>query len=327
MPNAKEPQVSKIGDFPLLRGVFQSLVVITASASLQPGQVRAQQVDSLQILVPGEANSGLTTGAQSLKQGLEETGLVGKVTIRHIPAGSAVGAGSMGIPSVIIAGPDQASGNTSNGPAPVPLALLSGEYYVVVIPKASELRSLAHLVDMMVQDPKSITWALSEGSKAELATLASIAQSAGVEPNELKTVTYTTSAQRDSLLAGGFAVAVGTQSEFIDQIERGEMKALGITAPDRVAGIEVPTLREQGIYVESGSWTGLMMPPETRPAERLAVGSVMGKLSETSIWRKLLAENGWQNLYRDHDQFSRFIGRQTESTRVNLEENGLAPRK
>ncbi|MDX8520967.1 tripartite tricarboxylate transporter substrate-binding protein [Mesorhizobium dulcispinae] len=302
------------------------------AASFDPGQVRAQQMDNLQILVPGGGGADLTTGAQTLKKGLEGSGLVGKVTISRLPAGAAAVTGSMsGVPSVIVAGPDQATAplkETKSGrQGPEPLALLSGEYYVLVISKASEFRSLAHLVEMMVQDPKSVTWVLAEGSNAELAVLANIAQSLDVDPNELKTVTYTTATQRDALLGGSFAVAVGTQSEFIDQIERGDIKALGIAAPDRVASIDVPTLREQGVYVEGGSWTGIMMPPGSRPADREAVGSIIGKLSKSPIWRKLLAENGWRNLYRDEDQFSRFIGRETESTRVNLQESGLTPIK
>jgi putative tricarboxylic transport membrane protein len=43
------------------------------------------------------------------------------------------------------------------------------------------------------------------------------------------------------------------------------MRAIAVTSPQRLKGIDVPTLKEQGIDVEIGNWRGVYGAPASRP--------------------------------------------------------------
>ena len=58
-------------------------------------------------------------------------------------------------------------------------------------------------------------------------------------------------------------------SEFAQHIESGRLRAIGISAPRRLASLDVPSLIEQGLDVELENWRAVVAPPGlTKPRDR-----------------------------------------------------------
>src|SRR3546814_15682989 len=69
-------------------------------------------------------------------------------------------------------------------------------------------------------------------------------------------------------LGGHVTAGVSGYGEFAGQIASGDLRALAISSAERVPGIDIPTLREQGVEVDLANWRAVMAPPELDDAER-----------------------------------------------------------
>ena len=70
------------------------------------------------------------------------------------------------------------------------------------------------------------------------------------------------------VMGGHITVATGGLNEMAQQLQAGKLRALGISSPERLPGVDIPTFKEQGVDVELVNWRGLMAPPRGGPAAR-----------------------------------------------------------
>jgi putative tricarboxylic transport membrane protein len=114
---------------------------------------------------------------------------------------------------------------------------------------------------------------------------------------------------------GGHVVAgISGYSEWAGQIESGELRALGISAPERLAGINIPTLKEQGIDVELANWRAIVAPPGLDEAQTKALLGVVEGAVKSDAWKKTLADKNWTDLYLSGDEFAQLL--KAENARV-----------
>ena len=52
--------------------------------------------------------------------------------------------------------------------------------------------------------------------------------------------------------------------ELQEFVQSGKLRAIAITAPARLKGVPVATLKEQGVNVEIGNWRGVYAPRASR---------------------------------------------------------------
>ena len=82
-----------------------------------------------------------------------------------------------------------------------------------------------------------------------------IAQASGVEPAKVNYIAYAGGGEAQAAIMGGHVAAgISGHGEFAAQIKSGKLRALGISADKRVPGIDIPTLKEQGVDVEMVNW-------------------------------------------------------------------------
>ena len=89
---------------------------------------------------------------------------------------------------------------------------------------------------------------------------------------------------------------------------------LAISAPERQAGIDVPTLKEQGVDVELANWRAIVAAPGISDADKAALLDTVDKTVKSDAWKKVLAEKNWTDLYLPGDDFAKLIT--SENTRV-----------
>ena len=78
-----------------------------------------------------------------------------------------------------------------------------------------------------------------------------IAREVGVDPAKINYVAFRGGGEAIAAILGGNVTVGGSgYSEFAEYIKTGKMKAIAVTSDARLKGIDVPTMKEQGINVE-----------------------------------------------------------------------------
>ena len=89
-----------------------------------------------------------------------------------------------------------------------------------------------------------------------------------------------------ALLGDQVTAGISGYGEFAEQIKAGKLRALAISADKRQPGIDVPTLKEQGIDVELFNWRGVFAPPGTSATRSAkAMIALIEKMAKSTAWK------------------------------------------
>lgn len=150
------------------------------------------------------------------------------------------------------------------------------------------------------------------------------AQAAGIEPKQVNHVSFDGGGELLTSVLGGQVKAGFTGvGEVTEQIEAGKLRALAVTAPERVPGVDAPTLKESGLDAELINWRGIVAPPDLTPEDRQALLTFADDLHNSAEWKAALKKNGWTDAYQAGDQFKAFVGAESKRVAAVLGELGL----
>ena len=303
------------------RGMLVASALVAVS-TLAPA---AQALDELKIIAPASPGGGWDQTARSMQQALQEAGIVKTVQVSNVPgAGGTIGLAQFvdtqkGNGDALLVSGLVMVGATLTNKTPVglgdttPIARLTGEYEIIVVPADSKFQSLGDLVTALKADPGAVAWAGGSAGGTDHILVGLIARAAGVDPTKINYVPFSGGGEALAALLGGHVSAgVSGIGEFLGQVEAGKLRALAVSGPDPISGVK--TLKEQGIDVELANWRGVLGPPGLSDADRQELTVVVGKMVESKPWQDILAKTGWTNLYLPGDQFDQFLG--TEETRI-----------
>jgi putative tricarboxylic transport membrane protein len=182
------------------------------------------------------------------------------------------------------------------------------EHNVFVVPADSALKTMRDVVDRMRRDPSSIKWGGGSKGSIDHLSVAMIAQASGLDVSRLNYVPFKGGGEAAAAVLGGHvAVCAGGWGELQEPIAAGQVRALAITAPARVKGIAVPTLREQGIAVDIGNWRGVHAAPGLSAEQRKTLTAAVVKATQTKSWLQTVERRGWTPLLITGADFDRFV--------------------
>jgi len=291
---------------------------------------------NLKMMVPANPGGGWDTTGRALGKALQESGAAGSVTYEN--RGGAAGAiglaqfvnGSKGDPNALMVMGAVMLGGIITGKPPVsltqatPIARLTTEYNVFVVPENSQLKSMKDVVEQMKKDPGSVKWGGGSRGSTEHIAAAMIAREVGVDPAKINYVPFRGGGEATAAILGGNVTVGGSgYSEFQQYIESGKMKALAVTAPTRLKGVNVPTLKEQGINVEIGNWRGVYGAPGITPEQRKALTDMVVKAAKSKAWAEALEKNNWTPALLAGPEFEQFVDREFSSLRATMVKAGM----
>lgn len=303
---------------------FTKLLGVTffAGSFLLAGHALA--LDSLKILVPAAPGGGWDQTGRALQAALQADKIVSKITVDNKGgAGGTIGlaqfvSSSKGDPNVLMVGGMVMIGAIITNKSPVnlsqvtPIARLTGEYQVVVVPGTSKIQSLKDLVAQFKANPGAVAWGGGSAGGSDHILAGMIAQASGVEPSKVNYIAYAGGGEAQAAIMGGHVAAgISGYGEFAAQIKSGKLRAIGISADKRVPGIDIPTLKEQGVDVEMVNWRGVFGAPGITDAQRKELIDVVDKAVKSTSWQETLKRNDWTNMYVAGDQFKTFLGADT----------------
>jgi len=313
----------------LLKTVLLPLVLATASAT-----VLAQ--DNYKIMIGANPGGGYDQTARGIGKALQEAGLAGSVTFEN--KGGAGGTialaqfanSSKGDPNaMVVVGAIMVGAIVQNKPPitlndATPVARLLAEYNVFVVPANSPIKTMKDVVEQMKKDPGSVKWGGGSKGSVDHVSVAMIAREAGVDATKINYVPFKGGGEATAAVLGGH-ITVGTSglAEFEEFIKTGKMRAIGVTAPNRVRGSEIPTLVEQGINVSIGNWRGVYGAPGITPAQRQKLVDAVSKATKTKSWAETLAANKWNSALMTGDDFGKFVDEDTARLRALMLKLGM----
>jgi putative tricarboxylic transport membrane protein len=297
---------------------------------------RAQAIDSLKLFIPAAPGGGWDQTGRAMEQALKAANLVKAVQLEHVPgAGGTVGlprfVGMRGQGNVLMVGGMVMVGAIIANKAPVnltqttPVARLTGEFEVIVVPGDSKLKSMKDLVDMLKADPGKVSWAGGSAGGTDHILAGMIAKAVGVDPRKVNYVAYSGGGPAQAALLGGHVTAgISGWGEFSEQVKAGKLRALAISADKRVNDIAAPTLKEQGVDVELFNWRGVFGAPGITDAQRQALIGLVDRMVQSPSWQEILKTRDWTGIYLSGDQFAAYIKSETDRITGVLRELGLA---
>ncbi len=152
-----------------------------------------------------------------------------------------------------------------------------------------------------------------------------LAQTVGIDPTKVNFVSYDGGGDLlPAILGNKVDVAASGAGEYMQQIEKGEIRVLATSGDKRLENVDAPTFIESGIDLNFTNWRGVVAPPEISEADREKWINVLTTMHESDAWKQALETNGWTDAFITGDEFSSFLTEQDQRVADVLKALGLA---
>ena len=203
-----------------------------------------------------------------------------------------------------------------------PVARLTSEWEVIVVPAGSPHKTMADLVKALKDNPGKVSWGGGSAGGTDHILVGMIARAVGVDPAKTNYVAYKGGGEALTGIIGGHVTAgVSGIGEFAEQIKGGRLRALAVSGPAAIDGI--PSLREQGIDVVLGNWRGVFGGPGISPPQRDALVKLVKEATDTPAWKQTLDKLGWTPFFLGGDPFKAFLDADTKRIAAIIDSLGL----
>ena len=296
----------------------------------------ARAATNLKLMIPANPGGGWDATGRALGAAMQEAGVVSSVTYEN--KGGAAGAiglaqffnASRGDPNALMVMGAVMLGGEIRSKPPVsvtqvtPIARLTTEYNVYVLPANSPFKSMADVVAQLQKDPGSVKWGGGSAGSTEHIAIAMLARRVGVDPTRINYVPFRGGGEAvAAILGGNVSVGGSGYSEFQSYIDSGRMKAIGVTSESRIQGIPVPTMKEQGFDVVLGNWRGVCGAAGIDEAQKKALADGVAKATRTKAWADSLAKNNWTPALLVGKPFETFVEESFAELRATMVKAGM----
>ena len=316
------------------RDTFLKTLAALGAVGVLPSPASAAA--NLKMMIPANPGGGWDTTGRALGKALQESGAASSVSYDN--KGGA--AGAIGLAQFVNANKGDANammtmgavmlGGIITGKPPVslsqatPLARITSEYNVFVLPADSKFKTMKDVVEQMKQDPGSVKWGGGSRGSTEHIAAAMIAREVGVDPSKINYVAFRGGGEATAAILGGNVTVGGSgYSEFAEYITTGKMRAIAVTSATRIKGLEVPTLKEQGVNVVIGNWRGVYGAAGITTEQRKGLIEMIVKATKTKAWAEALEKNSWTPALMTGAEFEKFVDDEFASLRAVMAKSGM----
>jgi putative tricarboxylic transport membrane protein len=273
----------------------------------------------LKIIAPAAPGGGWDQTARSLQQAMTAEKLVKSAQVINIPGAG----GTVGLAQFIN---NKGDGNTImvNGfvmvgaillnKSPVslsqvtPIARLTEETQVIVVPANSPIKDAKDLAAAVKKDVARVTFAGGSAGGADHIMAGMFVGAAGGDPSKVNYVPFSGGGESLAAIMGGRVTAgISGYGEYEGQIKAGRLRAIGVSSPQRLPGVNVPTFKEQGIDLVLTNWRSVVAPPGITPDQKIALDQLMERTVKSKAWQEQLKQKGWDDAFLPSNAFATFL--------------------
>lgn len=302
---------------------------------LLPGMAAAQGTD-LRIIAPSAPGTGWDQVAQALRASLAEKGGLSAL-VTNVPGGGGVVGltqflAAQAETDLLVTGLTMLDASLLSRSAPdfsriTPIARLSAEYFGVVVPAASALRTVEDLRAAFAADPAKLTWGGGPTGAVDHVAALLLADALGARSRAPNYVAFLTSAEAGAAAAEEkVTAAILPLSEIDGELSSGRLRLLGVTAPERLPGSDAPTLAERGIPLDFANWRGLAARPGLSRDQQARLASMVQASLGAGPWQQMVEARRWRNAFLGPEPFQAFVRREHQRVKDALRSAGLLKR-
>lgn len=307
-----------------------------AAAGRFGGAEAQAMVDSLRVFIPAAPGGGWDQTGRTMEQALRAAGLVQNFQFDNVPgAGGAVGLPrfinmrgqekTLMVAGMVMVGAIITNRSPVNLTMVTPIAKLTEESEVIVVPANSPHRTMQDLANAFRANPGAVSWAGGSAGGTDHILVGLIAKALGIDARRASYVAFAGGGPATAAILGGQVTAgVSGWGEFSEHVAANRMRALAISAEARVAGINAPTLKESGIDVALTNWRGVFAPPGISDAHKQLLIQLMTRLDGAQQWQDLCRQRDWVRAFVSGDAYTRYVAQETDRIGGILRDLGLA---
>jgi putative tricarboxylic transport membrane protein len=302
------------------------------------GLARAQAplFESINMFIPAGPGGGWDSTGRAIEQATKSAGLVGGFQFENVGgAGGMVGLPRFvntrrGQPNAMLVGGSVMVGSGIANKSPVtikdvvPLARLTEEAGVIVVPSNSPHKTWKDLENAMKANPRAVSVAGGSSGGTDHILLGMIIKALGKSPREAAYVAFAGGGPAVAAIIGGQVTAgISGYSEFSEQIAAGRLRALAVSGNTRIPGVDIPTLKEQGLDVSAANWRGVFAAPGITPEQRKALIDLLTRMHASAAWKGILEQRKWTDVFLVGDAFGEVLNRDIAATEAVMKDLGL----
>lgn len=296
-------------------------------------------IDSVAVIAPADPGGGWDQTARAFAQSLTADKLVSSAPVSNIGgAGGTVGLASLAtetdpntlmVTGSVMVGAVETNASDVRIEDTTPIAKLTEEPLVVVVPKDSPYETIEDFVDAWVDEGADMAVTGGSAGGIDHILAGQLLTEAGVDaadvPTTLNYIANSGGGEALTLLLGGQVQAgISGVGEFAQQVEAGELKALAVSSDDPAALLpDVPTLTDEGIDIVVTNWRGLIAPGDISDEEKAALEELVTTTHDGDAWAEVLETNGWTDAFLVGEEFSSFLEEDITTTQETLKTIGL----
>ncbi|MDP9397614.1 MAG: tripartite tricarboxylate transporter substrate-binding protein [Actinomycetota bacterium] len=320
-----------------------ALLVTSCSGAEQGSTTAGQQsatagsqypTRTVRVMAPAAPGGGWDQTSRAVQEVLDPQ-VQPQVEVYNVPgAGGTVGlaqfVGTQGQPHELMTMGAIMVGAIETNKSPVkldrvtPLVRLLSEHEVVVVPSNSRYQTMQQLLDDMRANLPSVSLAGGSAGGVEQVLAGLIAKQIGQDPKRVNYIAHSGGGEAlTTILSGRASAGLSGIAEVQQQIQSGQLRALAVSAPQRVAGVDAPTLREAGVDVTLENWRGIVGPPQLSDGDEAAAERMLTQMARSPQWQQVLQQRGWQDTFLAGEEFDRFVASEQERYRGILRDLGL----
>jgi putative tricarboxylic transport membrane protein len=293
--------------------------------------------EAINMFVPAAPGGGWDGTARAIERAAKAAGLVGAMQFENVG-----GAGGMvGLPrfvnqrkgqgNTLMVGGSVMVGAAIANKSPVtmkdvtPIARLTEEAGVIVVPAAGKFKTWPELAAALKANPKAVSVAGGSAGGTDHQLLGLMVKTLGGNPRDAAYVAFAGGGPANAAILGNQVTAgISGYSEFEEQIKAGKMIPLAVSGVKRIPGVNVPTLTELGMNVTLSNWRGVFGAPGITAAQRDALVDFMSKVHASAAWAQELDTRKWTDVFLSGSAFEREIAASIKVTEDIMKDLGLA---
>jgi tripartite-type tricarboxylate transporter receptor subunit TctC len=318
-----------------LAAVLACAALVGCSSLTTSTQSSTGDINRMTLIVPADPGGGWDQTARAMQRVLEEEKALSTVQVVNIGgAGGTVGLAKLAnerdpntlmVMGYVMVGAVETNMAENTLADTVPIARLTQESEIIVVPAKSPYRTANDLLDAAKSKGKGISVAGGSAGGADHILAGLMYQAKGIAPKKLNYIPFAGGGESVAALLGGkVSAGISGVGEYVEQIKSGKLRALAVSGAKRTPLLpDVPTLMEQGIKVDLTNWRGAVAPGSVNKAQAERLTTLVTKMHASPQWRAVLKENGWDDAFLTGPKFDRFVDDEVRTVEATLREIGL----
>ncbi|MFD5825800.1 Bug family tripartite tricarboxylate transporter substrate binding protein [Lentzea sp. NPDC060358] len=290
------------------------------------------EIAKLEIMAPADPGGGWDQTARAMQAAVSGAKLANSVQVSNVGgAGGTVGLQKLTsersesflmITGLVMVGAVETNASKARLEEVTPIARLTAEDEVVVVPADSPYKTIDDLLNAVNEKGKgvSITGGSAGGTDHILAGL--LLKAKNVDTAKLNYVPYSGGGESLAALLGKKVDAgISGVGEYKEQIKAGKLRALGTSGPNPNPDVNAPTFKDLG--VELINWRGVVAPASISAEAKSRLTKLVTDMHASDQWKEELKKKGWTDTFLTGTEFSTFMFKEIGRVKPALQDIGL----